>query len=523
MTTPALLIQCPLWGFVPPIALAQLSSSLSKAGLSSRCVDLNIGLFHRRGAGHRHTWAWENNTIWLDDAVVAEVLGAHDGYIVSACVDPLPEDVPSLVGFSVNECSMRSSLHVARRIKALRPKAFVLFGGQAFAEPERIERCLRSGVVDAVAFADGEATVVDVARALAQGRAPESCPGLRVLRGGAVVSTGEREPVDLDALPFLDYAALDLAAYDVPDNLYQRSLMIMASRGCIRRCEFCGNRAPWEGYRFMSGRRIFDEIKHQLAEHPGRFSELKFYDIVVNGDMRRTRELCGLIVADPSVRLSWEEVNCVVRPEMDLETLRLMRAAGCHRITYGIESGSDRVLRLMRKGQTSAMAERVLRDTHEAGLVTTANFMFGYPGETEADFEETLEFARRVHPYVDMFYPSRTFVTMEPLSPMARRREELGVDDGHDVYWSTLDGANTYPVRLARYERFSRLLKELGANESPGVNSSLELWRWSSLAQYHEQRGDAREARRCYEECLKLDPDGALVRARLESLKEAAS
>lgn len=511
------LIQCPLWGFVPPLSLAQLSACLKAEGLPARAVDLNIALFRRRGSGHRHTWAWENNALWLQDDSVDAILAGHEDFIVSACASPLPEDRPALAGFSVNECSLRASVWVARRLKARRPRAVVLFGGQAFTEPERAQRVLRTGVVDAVAFGDGEAVIVEAARAVAAGRGLDSVRGLRLPGGRA---TGEREPVALDALPFLDFETFDLDAYELPENLYRRSLMIMASRGCIRRCEFCGSREPWKGYRYMSGRRIYEEIKHQMARHPGRFSELKFYDIVVNGDMERVLELADLLAGDPAIRLSWEEVNCVVRPEMTVDALQRMRAAGCHRITYGIESGSDRVLRLMRKGQTAEQAEKVLRATHEAGLVATANFMFGYPGETEEDFKETLEFVRRVHPYVDMFYPSRTFVTMEPLSSMARRRGELGLDDGDDVYWASRDGVNTYPVRLGRYERFSRLLRELGARESPGVNSSVELWRWSALGQYHEHRGDKDEARRCYEEYLQLDPDSIPIRSRLEQLKE---
>lgn len=521
---PAFLIQAPLWGFVPPLSLAQLSGELKARGGEATPIDLNIELYRLRGDGHKFSWSWEQNTLWLDEKTVAGILDEPEAaaYIKRRCVDAVPEGVRCLVGFSVNECSIIASMHIARLIKAARPQAFVVFGGQAFAEPDRIERCLRQGVVDAVCTQDGEDTLVEVVERLGAGRGVEDCAGLHIMRDGKVRQTGDRPPVDLNRIAFCDFESLDLKRYEVPDNLYSKSLMIMASRGCVRHCQFCGSRKPWEGYRYMSGRRVYDEIKHQLARHP-QLTELKFYDIVTNGNMKRVMDLCDLLIADKSVNLTWEECNCIVRPEMTYEAMCKMREAGCHRVTYGIESGSDHVLGLMQKGQTAALAERVLLDTHRAGLVATANFMFGYPGETEEDFEETLEFVKRVHSFVNLFYPSRTLITMEPLSDMAGRRKELGIDDGTDVFWETLDGKNTYPIRLERYERFSRLLTQLGARESQGVNSSLELHRWYSLGEYYEYKGALDKAGDCYRSYLKLDPGSAVIQSKLERCLKAAA
>jgi radical SAM superfamily enzyme YgiQ (UPF0313 family) len=411
-----------------------------------------------------------------------------------------------VVGFSINQCSIRASLLAAKWLKEARPEAFVVFGGQWYCEAENVESTLESGVVDSVIVGDGERALVEIARALCKGEPP-----------GKIV---ERPVESLDALAFLDYGALDLKEYEVPDNLYQDSLMIMASRGCVRRCAFCGSRTPWEGFRSMSGRRIYDEIKQQLSLREG-YKVLKFYDIVVNGDMRHLEELCDLLIADPSVKLRWREANMIVRPEMTPAILKKMKAAGCDHVNFGIETGSDRVLKLMKKGQTVAQAERVLKDVHEAGIEITANFLFGYPGETEADFDETLAFVRRVHKSIDIFYPSRTFITMEPLSSMARDKAALGVDDGVDIYWALKDGTNDYPVRLARYERFSRLLKELGAYESAGVNSSLELNHWRSLGGYHEHKRELDKAAECYRKYLELDPGSQDVKSRLEACENA--
>lgn len=510
------LIQAPLWGFVPPLSLAQLTGELKSKGSPVQPVDLNIELFRLRGEGLKHTWSWEQNTLWLDPETVERILNPFSEHIRRRCVCAVPIGERSLVGFSVNECSIVASLFVARMIKAARPEAFVVFGGQAFAEPDRIERCLRDPAVDAIVMHDGERTLVELVGRLSEGRDPLAAAGLYV-RGekGKPRWTGDRVPVDLDSIAFCDFEALDLSRYEVPENLYSKSLMIMASRGCVRHCSFCGSRKPWEGYRYMSGKRIYDEIKYQLARHP-HLTELKFYDIVTNGSMKRVLDLCDLIIADGTIKLSWEETNCIVRPDLTYEALCKMKRAGCHRITFGIESGSNRVLGLMQKGQTVELAERVLYDVHRAGMVATANMMFGFPGETEEDFQQTLAFARRVHKFVDLFYPSRTFTTMEPLSDMAANRKQLGIDGGTDIFWATLDGSNTYPIRLERYERFSRLLAELGARESQGLNSGLELNKWYSLGEYYEYKRDFEQAADCYRRYLKLDPASTVVKAKLE-------
>ena len=435
-------------------------------------------------------------------------------------IDPLPPDETILVGFSVNQCSLRASLVVARWVKASRPKAFVVFGGQLYSDPEKIGETLDAVPIDAVIVGDGEETLVELAEIIEAGRPPESCAGMHLKRDGAVVETRPRPPLLMDSLPFSDFSVLDLESYNVPENLYHDSFMIMASRGCVRHCTFCGSRFPWKGYRSMSGRRVYDEIVHQTARY-SHFKVLKFYDILINGNMKHLSELCDLLIADPSEKLFWREANCIVRPEMTPEILKKMYAAGCRHVTFGIESGSDRVLGLMEKGQTAALAERVLRDTHESGIELTANFMFGYPGETEEDFDETLEFVRRIHPYVDIFYPSRTFITMEPNSTMAKNKKELGIDDGTDIFWGTTDGTNTYPVRLARYERFSQVLYEVGAWESPGVNSSVELDRCNSLGRYYAYKNEHQQAVQYFEKYLTLDPECADVRGRLEACQNA--
>jgi hypothetical protein len=156
------------------------------------------------------------------------------------------------------------------------------------------------------------------------------------------------------------------------------------------------------------------------------------------------------------------------------------------------------------------VAERVLKDTHDAGIVTVGNFMFGFPGETEEDFQMTLDFLRRNRPSLDRVYASATFTSLEAHSYLLEHQAELGVrelppDQMHNLYWESQDGVNTYPVRLERYKRFRSLAMTLGLDAYKGVQGTLEQDHFSNLAQYNHFTGKPLSALQNYSEYLELD------------------
>ena len=182
-----------------------------------------------------------------------------------------------------------------------------------------------------------------------------------------------------------------------------------------------------------------------------------------------------------------------------------------------------------------------MADTKRARIATVGNFMFGFPGETEEDFQLTLDFLRRNRASFDRVYASATFTSLEADAWLSEHRTEAGIkDDGpeaHHLYWESADGTNTYPMRLARYERFRALAVELGLDAYKGINGSLELERHAGLAAYHHYRGDHPEAVRELLDCLDLDfrhpafreelaayaRDLALLRRALKAAAKAAA
>ncbi|GAG80072.1 unnamed protein product, partial [marine sediment metagenome] len=202
-----------------------------------------------------------------------------------------------------------------------------------------------------------------------------------------------------------------------------------------------------------------------------------------------------------------------IRPEMSYEVIKKMKLAGCEHIIFGIESGSQRVLDLMKKHYRVEDADRIIRWMHKVGIIVTCNFMFGFPGETEEDFELTLDFIKRNAEYLDRVYPSRTYCALEEFSYLNTHLEEFGIKPNppNHLYWETIDGKNSYPERLRCCEEFCKLASSLGIEVGSGVQTSVELDRWFNLGNYYETIKDYEKMMECYEKYMEIDPHNEVV------------
>jgi hypothetical protein len=506
------LVQCPVWWTTdPPLGLAQLAGSLKHFGHETEVFDLSIELYRERGEKYKNAWAWEQFAFWQDPAWIAECFRDHAAFWDRA-VKRIVESDSRVIGFAVFLGSLQSVLEVARRIKAAAPDRVIVLGGEYFFLGAKADELINDPSVDAILTGGADFSFPELIRKLQKEGDLQPVPGAIVKSGGKVLRGGDR-PMDknLDDLPFADYEPFPLDLYDDHNRI-----PMTASRGCVRRCAFCSTREFWNGYNYMSGERIFAEVAHHAARHPGR-RHVEFYDITANGSVPALERFSELLI-EKGLAISWK-INAIIRPEMTRAVLDKMAKSGCTSIIYGLESGSENVLKLMRKEYGPAVAERVLRDTHEAGIKNTSNWMFGFPGETEADFQETLEFLRRNHAYMDRVYPSRTYTALEEHAYLFKHPEEFGIKldplKPTNLYWETADGTNDFVVRMRRCDDFCKLAAELGIDVQKGLDAELELDRWISLAQYYDYKGNAREAIEAYLSYAELDLQNPAVLSRL--------
>ena len=505
------LVQAPLWGITPPIGIAQLGAYLKGQGHEVHAFDVNLGLYLK---APNRLYAFEAgfSSQWTRPDWVKPYLEANQDFIASEYIEPIKTAGEAVVGFSINSTSLVASQELARLMKAAVPGLKVVFGGQHFSlSAEAAHAALESGAADAVVLGDGEEAMAELLRTWGEGGDPSSCKGLWVMKDGKVFSTGARRQMDLDELPFADFTLFDLSKYE---NYDSGLILLATSRGCVRSCAFCGYRVSTPGYRSMSAERIHAEILHQRTLRPDARG-IFFYDLIINGDMEVLEGLCDRLIADKA-RLPWEYCHCLVRPEMTEDICRKMKRAGCRNVQIGLESGSQRVLDLMRKGQKVETMEKVVRNFRVAGIEVKANFMFGFPGETEEDAEKTLKFLRRIAGHKPKVYPSYTFTLLEPASPLNKHKEIFAVKaegPDSDIFWESWDKTNTYPVRFERYRKFCAEAKTLGLEIEYGYTMPIEAFQAHWLARYYEHKKDWKNALEQYDVYLSHDKDNAQMKA----------
>ncbi len=207
---------------------------------------------------------------------------------------------------------------------------------------------------------------------------------------GRVIATTARPFVrDLDAIPFPARELLPNDRYIAygKDRYGFSITTVMSSRGCPFRCDFCSNVVFGASYRERSALNVVDEIEQALALGYDRIS---FADDVFTLNRRRAIAVCKEI-RRRGLRFEWE---CLGRVDtMDDALATEMRSAGCTRVFFGIESGSDRILELMNKRITTKQARAAVEVAHRAKLEVGAFFILGYPGETNETILDTLRFA----------------------------------------------------------------------------------------------------------------------------------
>ncbi len=465
------LVLSPSWGIeTPHLGIALLVASLRRYGHDVEACDFNIRI-HNRDKG-KGLWKSEEDVHWEDEKSISQFIIENDALLDSFVREILSGDA-RVIGFSVYNTTQRLSLELARRIKIKDKNKIIILGGQHCFFQASAEWLIKDNAVDAVIRGEGDEILPELLGKIEKLNRVDFCPGLIYKKDAKIFDCGMRPPVsNLDSLPFPDFGDFDLRLYDNP-----RQLPMLSSRGCPCECVFCSTKLFWMKYRSMSGERIFNEVDYQVKRYKDT-QFITFNDHVINGDMRAFSKFCDLILEAKSQKVQndydWEKLRwrgpAIIRDEMDREFIKKMKDAGCIEVEYGVESASARIRKLMKKPPYDiGIVERVIRDTHSAGIGARVNFMFGFPGETEEDFEETLNFLKRNKEFFVQVHPSETFCCIDPGTYLFNHFDEFGiVSRKHSLFWETAEGKNIYPERLRRHQAFCELAVSLNIPLSPG-------------------------------------------------------
>lgn len=456
------LVQAPVFDLkTPSNGLALLSAHLRAAGIECSVFDANRGV--AKNFMTMLADGFEDSRTYLP---VPDRHEAATSRFLDLEADRILAGGPDVVGFSVLARTEKHSLALAAKIKEREPRARVVFGGA---------QCLRENLafdfaadpsVDAVALGEADLTFPGFLKGLDLGsRSCAPSPGMLVRKDGRIVDGGDPEVVtELDSLPYLDLGAFDL------DDYAGMVLYLSTTRGCVRKCSFCTHIVGQKTYRTMSAVRTVAEIRHQMELHPER-DNIEFTDSLVNGNVRRLGEVADLLVDYRLERVAKRRTGnwdfgwsgmAIIHPTMSPELLRRLRNSGCMMLRYGMESASQLVLDSMQKSVRVADAEKVVRDTHKAGIAVFLYVLVGFPTETEAAFRETLDFLERHAPFIKQVGVSSCEI--QKGSHLDVHPEQYGLKLPLDdrLRWETADGQNTYAVREDRMRRINELVDRLG-------------------------------------------------------------
>ena len=202
---------------------------------------------------------------------------------------------------------------------------------------------------------------------------------------------------DLDSLPFPAREEIDMKNYLIPPGYIRSYILnkvgtIYSSRGCPGKCTFCCSYASYKGkYRQRSINNVIKEIDFLIKKY--NIEGLYFNDETFTYDKKWVIEFCNRI---KSYNLPWGLATRVTL--VDYNLLKIMKDSGCMQIDYGVESGSDRILKLLKKGTSRKIIENAFSLTHKAGIRTLATIMVGSPSETKKDIDLTIDLLRKIKP-----------------------------------------------------------------------------------------------------------------------------
>lgn len=325
---------------------------------------------------------------------------------------------PQVLGISAMTHHLLDALAVASIGKQINPEMKVVLGGpHTSVFPEET---LRFPTLDFVVIGEGEEPFFHLLSALERGESTLGIPG--VLQAGTKFSPEFSRPFyhsQIDDLPFPDWSATDYRGYKTVVSRHPPTTIVISSRGCPCSCIFC-HTAGGKKWRAQNPKRVADELEE--ATRLG-IREFFFFDENFTFDKVRVIGICE------EIRKRKLEIYFDLRSRVDTvdrEMLFALKRAGCQRIQFGVESGSDRILKVLKKGITTEQAESALKLAREAGIFTYASFMLGNPGETREEILQTIRFALRLDPdFVDFS------ITMPlPLTELYRRGREAGIIKG---------------------------------------------------------------------------------------------
>lgn len=292
---------------------------------------------------------------------------------------------PDIAGISMRSCDINMTKEIAERFKKINPAIKIVVGGvHVSIDPETVQKV---EAYDYIMAGEGEISFIKLIQSIENGEEfPRFCWG---------------ERPDLDNLPFIDR---ELYPYHITikhpnyEGVFKAPMVtIIGSRGCFYRCSFC---APHSEHHFgksvrqRSPKNMINEL--ELLYDKYKFNSLKFYDYTFTQKPDWVDEFCELYSKIGKPFWIQSRADLICKQEV---LIKKLKKVGLKLIGVGFESGSDRVLRLLKKGSTREINLKAANIIKKNGIMLSSSLMLGIPGEEENDVNDTISMAKEMKPH----------------------------------------------------------------------------------------------------------------------------
>ena len=323
------------------------------------------------------------------NVVVIDPIADNLGYDIF--LNKIIESKPEILGTSATTPIITNALKIIKDIKLIDNSIYTVIGGPHISATPKWTLINHKEYLDFVVYGEGEQSISELVNRLSTDKDFTEVKGIGYLKNNEVIINSKRDLIyNLDNIPFPARHLFNIDKYVNEirfDKTKSPHISLTSSRGCIGRCTFCGSDTTWgHGVRFRSPENIIQEIKY--CHYKFNSNNFIFVDDTFTTNRSHIIEICDRITQLPfDIR-----IFCSSRVDtIDVQKLSWLKKAGCDCITYGIESGDNNILRLMRKNTTVDMIKYAIKITKDADIGTHGSFIIGNLGDSEETINKTIE------------------------------------------------------------------------------------------------------------------------------------
>jgi len=295
---------------------------------------------------------------------------------VREIVQEIEKEKPVIVGMSATTPQTYTAVQLAKMLKAEYNNNLIIGIGGAHISADT-DFINRFPYFDFALTGEAELTLPKILR--------------KILNGERVKGIYHGEaPSNLDRIPFPARELINNDLYFMPIH-EKKFTSIIASRGCPYNCLYCSRPVIGQNVRFRSPKNVVEEMKQCVDEFGSQWFQFVDDTMTLNRDriIRFSEE-----IVNQKLEVEW---GCQTRVDLvDEKLLRAMFKAGCREISFGIESGIERVRAVLRKNFTNKSVFKAFDCCRKIGIETTAFFIIGLPTETKDELHQTIKFSKMI-------------------------------------------------------------------------------------------------------------------------------